>query len=77
MVLELVQFKQNYLNAQLLFSNMDKLKMKLAPQFRLAEEFLNLKTINTNVIIEQLEQNIAARELSLESFLKRKLNLKQ
>ncbi|GEM_PF-4794138 len=51
--------------------------MKLEPKFRLAEEFLDLKTINTNVIIEQLEQNIKARELSFEFHLKRKLNLKQ
>lgn len=50
-----------------------KQETKLQPQFRLAEEFLDLKTMNTGIIVEQLEQNIKARELTLEQQLKKKL----
>jgi len=52
---------------------MEKPKSKLQPQFKLADEFLDLRTMNTNMVIEQLEQNIKLREMPLEQQLKRKL----
>lgn len=51
----------------------EKQKSKLEPKFKLAENFIDLKTSHTNVIIEQLEQNIQVREMSIEQQLKNKI----
>lgn len=52
---------------------MEKIKQKMQAQFKLAEEFLDLKTVNTNIIIEQLEHNIKMREMPFEAQLKKRL----
>lgn len=54
---------------------LEKQKLKLEPKFKLAEDFLDLKTLNTNIIIEQLEENIKLREMPIELQLKRRLKL--
>lgn len=54
---------------------LEKQKLKLEPKFKLAEDFLDLKTLNTNVIIEQLEENIKLREMPIELRLTKRLKL--
>jgi hypothetical protein len=39
-------------------------KPKIKPEFKLAHDLLDLKTADTNLIIEQLEENIRRREMS-------------
>lgn len=51
---------------------MEQQKQKLKPTFRMADDFLDLKTAGTNAIIQQLEENIKFREMSLEKRLKHK-----
>ena len=50
----------------------EKQNAKVEPKFRFADDFLDLKTLNTNVIIAQLEENIKLREMSIEHQLKKK-----
>ena len=51
----------------------EKQKMKIEPKFKLAEEFIDLKTLNTNIIMEHLEESIKARELPLERQIKKQI----
>lgn len=46
-------------------------KPKVQPTFKLADNFLNLRQLDTNVIIEQLEENIRRREMPLESHIRK------
>lgn len=47
------------------------MKSKLKPKFKLADEFLDLKTADTNMIIEELEELIKLRELPIQEHAKR------
>ncbi len=47
------------------------IEKKLKPTFKLAEDFLNLRSGETNVVIEQLEENMRLRELPIEQQIKR------
>lgn len=55
---------------------MEQRKQKLKPEFRIANDFLGLKTMDTNVIIQQLEENIRLRELPVEERLRLKAKLR-
>jgi hypothetical protein len=46
-------------------------KRKIEPEFRLADAALGLKELDTNIIVNQLEENIRIRELPLEKQLRR------
>ncbi len=52
---------------QISFCSMKKLK----PELKIADEFLDLKTLDTNVILNHLEEQIKLREMSIEKRLKR------
>ena len=39
---------------------------KLKREFKIAEDFLDLRTTHTNVLVEQMEEMIKARELCVE-----------
>ena len=43
---------------------------KLKMEFKIAEDFLDLRTTNTNVLVEQMEDMIKARELCVEKRMK-------
>lgn len=50
---------------------MEKQKLKkheteLKPEFKLAEDYLDLRTLDTNVIIDYLEEQIKLRETAVE-----------
>jgi len=44
---------------------------KVKPQLKMSEEFLNLKTLSSSVIVQHLEESIKLRELPVEKRLKR------
>ncbi len=46
---------------------------KVKPQLKMSEEFLNLKTLSSSVIVQHLEESIKLRELPVEKKLKREL----
>ncbi len=50
-----------------------KEEMKVKPKMKLSEEFLDLRTMESNVIIQELEENIKLRELPIEKHLKKNL----
>ncbi len=57
---------------------MNRLKVKsqeqrLKPEFRLAGDLLDLRTLNTNVIINHLEHNLKLRQMTLQDRLKKKI----
>jgi len=43
---------------------------KLKFEFKLAEDFLDLKTVKTSIIIEHLEEKIKLREMPIEKHRK-------
>lgn len=47
-------------------------KPKTLPQLKIANDFLDLKTVKTNVIVEHLEEAIKLREMPLEHHIKKK-----
>lgn len=48
-------------------------KSKLRPQFKLADEYLDLRTMDTNIIVDYLEEQIKLREAAVEKKLKERL----
>ena len=46
---------------------------KIKLDFKLSEEFLDLRSMRDNLIIKKLEENIKLRELSVEKRFKRQL----
>ena len=52
-----------------------KEELKVKPTTKLSEEFLDLRAAKSNVIIEQLEENIKLRELPIEKHIKKNLKL--
>lgn len=48
-------------------------KSKLKPEYKLADKFLDLKTADTNIIIEHLQEQIELREMPIEKQAKRLL----
>lgn len=46
---------------------------KLKRDLKVAEDFLSLKTINPNVLVEQMEEMIRMRELPVEQQMKMRL----
>ncbi len=48
---------------------------KLKPTFKLADEFLDLKKLDTNVFVQQLEESIKFREQPVEVQARRKLRI--
>ncbi len=56
---------------------MEQRKQKLKPEFKIADDFLDLRTADTNVVIQQLEENIRLRELPLEKQIKARARLRQ
>lgn len=46
---------------------------KVKPQLKLSEEFLDLKTMETNLIVQHLEESMKLRELPVEKRFKREL----
>ena len=50
-----------------------KNKKMLKPQLKIADKFLDLKTLDTNIILNHLDEQIKMRELPIEKKLKRDL----
>lgn len=50
-----------------------KEEMKVKPKTQLSDEFLDLRTMDNNVIIQELEENIKLRTLPIEKHLKKNL----
>ncbi len=46
-------------------------KPKIRPELKIADDFLDLRTADTNVIIQQLEENMKLREMPLEKQIQR------
>ena len=46
---------------------------KIKRDFKVAEDFLSLKNINTNVLVEQMEEMIRMREMPVEKQMKMRL----
>jgi len=51
---------------------MKQAKPRIKPEFKLADEFLGLRNKETNVIIQQLEENMRIREMPIEKQLLRR-----
>jgi len=49
-------------------------KPKVKIDLKLADEFLTLKTMDTNVIVQKLENSIKLREMPIEKHLKRDID---
>ena len=57
--------------------NMKKIKreeQKVKPLMKLNQEFLDLRTLDTNIIINQLEEKIKLREMPIDQKAKLKLS---
>lgn len=50
-----------------------KEESKIKPQMKISEEFLDLRTLKKNIILERLEENIRLRELPIEKHAKKNL----
>ena len=50
---------------------METKKSKLKPEFKLSKDFLDLRNIDTNVLVNYLEEQITLREMSVEKKLKK------
>ena len=50
---------------------MEAKKSKLKPEFKLSKDFLDLRNIDTNVLVNYLEEQIKLREMSVEKKLKK------
>jgi hypothetical protein len=48
-----------------------KPKKSLKPEFKVAEEFLDLKSVDTNVFVEYLEDQIKLREMPIDKRFKK------
>jgi len=48
-------------------------KSKLKPKYQLADEYLDLRTLDTNVIVEHLEEQIRLRETAVDRKLSKLL----
>lgn len=46
-------------------------KLKAKPEFKVADEFLTLKDMDSNIIVKRLEAEIQMREMSVEKKLKK------
>ena len=46
---------------------------RLKPDLKIADKFLDLKTLDTNIILNHLDEQIQMRELPIEKKLKRDL----
>jgi len=51
----------------------EKEKQKIKTDLKIADEFLDLKTIDTNVIIKKLENSIKLREMKIEEHFKKEI----
>ncbi len=51
--------------------SIEKKENKIQPEFKLADEFLDLKTLDTNVVVKHLEEQIKMREMPIEKHLKK------
>jgi hypothetical protein len=54
---------------------MEQRKQKLKPEFKIANDFLDLRTAETNVVIQQIEENIRLRELPVEQQIRMRAKL--
>ncbi len=43
---------------------------QLKPDFKLADKFLDLKTLDTNITLDHLDEQMKVREMSVEKRLK-------
>ncbi|MBW3002172.1 hypothetical protein KY338_03375 [Candidatus Woesearchaeota archaeon] len=50
-----------------------KEELKVKPKTQLSEKFLDLRTMDNNVIIQGLEENIRLREMPIEKHIKKNL----
>lgn len=55
---------------------MKQQERKIKPQFKIADEYLDLRTVDTNVIVDFLEEQIRLREAPLEEHAERLLRKK-
>lgn len=46
-------------------------KPRIKPVYKLANEALDLRELDTNAVIEQLEENMKLRELTIEQHLRK------
>lgn len=47
--------------------------MKIKPELKIADKFLDLKTLDTNIILNHLDEQIKMREMPVEKRLKKDL----
>ncbi len=47
---------------------------KIKPTLRVADDILNLTTLDTNVLVKHLDEQIRLREMSVESRFKKKIS---
>lgn len=52
---------------------MEQIKQKIKPKFKIADDFLDLRTLDTNVIINQLEEKMKIREMPVDKQISMKL----
>lgn len=52
---------------------MKQTKLRAKPELKIADHFLNLRTQETNVIVQHLEEQIRLRELPLEKQIQKSL----
>ncbi len=50
-----------------------KQEVKVKPKFRISEDYIDLRTLDTNVIVEHLEYNLKLRELPVEKRIAEKI----
>ncbi len=55
--------------------NIQKETSKIKPDFKLSEEFLQLKTLETNVIIKKLEDQIKLRSMKIEKHVEKEFKI--
>jgi len=46
---------------------------QIKPTFALADEYLDLKTLDTNIIVDFLDEQIKLREMPLQAHIKKQL----
>jgi hypothetical protein len=56
---------------------MEQRKQKVKPEFKIADDFLDLRAQDTNVVIQQLEENMRIREMPLEKQISMKARLRK
>ena len=66
---------KKHINCRRSLQCMKKHESKIKPTFKLADDFLGVRQSDTNMVIEQLEENMRVREMTLEQQLRKSKKL--